>query len=198
MVLMPLPEISSERLLVEVDELLRSVPPGNTLDMNHPDLVRWSGKAKAVVNAWNKGEGEMFQRHLQHFMGEFAAIDGSDRYGVLSILQQAHFDLKMRTAGPTSIPIAQGNVFEYFDEARKIIQLATTEAFFVDPYLDAEFASRYLTLVHATTSIRLLTSQSPKWLLTLVPAVKMLSAQTSHAISVSIYTIGPPRQMVVY
>jgi hypothetical protein len=38
-------------------------------------------------------------------------------------------------------------VFDYFDEIRKIIELAKQDLFFIDPYLDSEFVSRYLSHV---------------------------------------------------
>jgi hypothetical protein len=41
-------------------------------------------------------------------------------------------------------PEGQGLVFDYFDGIRKQIELAKTELFFVDPYLDSDFVSRYL------------------------------------------------------
>jgi hypothetical protein len=47
-------------------------------------------------------------------------------------------------------------VFDYFDEIRKIIQLAKRDLLFVDPYLDADFVSRSLPHVGSGVAIRLL------------------------------------------
>jgi hypothetical protein len=61
-----------------------------------------------------------------------------------SLLHQARADLRM-DVGPLSVVIDKGQVFDYFDELRKVIQPARSELFFVDPYLDAEFVPRYQT-----------------------------------------------------
>ncbi len=74
-----------------------------------------------------------------------------------------------------------GKVFDYFDEVRKIIEPATSDVLFVDPYLDAEFVARYLPHVRAGTPIRLLTRER---LSTLLPAVDAFARQSGLAISV--------------
>lgn len=72
-------------------------------------------------------------------------------------------------------------VFNYFDEIRKLIASAQSDLFFVDPYLDADFVSRYLPHVATGVSIRMLAREK---LNTLLPAVKMFVQQTSSAIEV--------------
>jgi hypothetical protein len=82
----------------------------------------------------------------------------------------------MRTIGPTNIAISQGQVFDYFHEIRQTLELANEEVFFVDPYLDAEFISRYLPHARAGVAIRLLASDKGK-LARLLPAVDLFSQQ---------------------
>src|SRR5205814_1550807 len=74
------------------------------------------------------------------------------------------------------------HVFDYFDELRKLIETARMEAFFVDPYLDAEFVSRYLPHLQAGVLIRLLTG--PKRIVTLLPAVDLYSKQSEMRVQV--------------
>ena len=62
----------------------------------------------------------------------------------MTLLHQARHDLRMKTVGPLSVQIPDGKPFDYFDEIRKITQMASSDLLFVDPYLDAEFVSRYL------------------------------------------------------
>ena len=57
----------------------------------------------------------------------------------LALLHEARHDLRMETVGPVSVPLAHGQVFDYFDEVRKVIEMAKQDLLFVDPYLDAEF-----------------------------------------------------------
>ena len=87
----------------------------------------------------------------------------------------------MKTLGPVSAAIGSGRVFDYFDELRKIIETAQTDVFFIDPYLEADFVSRYLPHVKSGVSIRLLTRQK---LSTLLPAVAQFAKQTSAKLEV--------------
>ena len=66
----------------------------------------------------------------------------------------------MRTTGPLSVAANRGQPFNYFDEVRKLIAAAQTDILFVDPYLDADFVSRYLPHVRVGVTIRLLISKN--------------------------------------
>jgi hypothetical protein len=90
-------------------------------------------------------------------------------------------DLLMKTRGPLSTVIGKGMVFDYFDELRKIIERARQDLFFVDPYLDVDFVSRYLQHVHQPTQIRLLARDKLPALMT---AVRMLAQQAKLVIEV--------------
>jgi hypothetical protein len=97
------------------------------------------------------------------------------------ILHHAANDLRMKTVGPLSVALATGDVFEYFDALRKILASATQELFFVDPYLNAEFVSRYLAQVQSGVAIRMLTQ---KYLPNLLPAAAAFAQQ--HATQIAI------------
>ena len=56
--------------------------------------------------------------------------------------------------------------------------------FFVDPYLDADFVSRYLPYVAEGVSIRLL--GGPKKRATLLPAVESFAQQSGRSVSVRV------------
>jgi hypothetical protein len=83
--------------------------------------------------------------------------------------------------GLLSVAIPQGKVFDYFDEIRKLIEPARTEVFFVDPYLDTDFVSRYLPHVAKGVTVRLLTD---KKLTTLLPAIDLFVQQYGAVIQV--------------
>ena len=87
---------------------------------------------------------------------------------LLTLLHQAQSDLRLETLGPANVAIAQRMPFQYFDEIRRIIELARQDLLFVDPYLDAEFVSRYLPHVTAGVTVRLLAREK---MATLLPAV---------------------------
>jgi hypothetical protein len=65
-------------------------------------------------------------------------------------------------------------VHDYFEGMRKIVQRATSELFFVDPWNDVEFVGRYLPYVPAGVPVRLLVRYKVK---TLLPAVEAFAAQ---------------------
>jgi hypothetical protein len=100
---------------------------------------------------------------------------------LLALLNQAQHDLRMETVGPTTVSIPHKSVFEYFDEIRKIIELAKQDLLFVDPYLDAEFVSRYLPHASAGITIRLLAREK---LATLLPAIDAFARQNGMPIQV--------------
>ena len=85
------------------------------------------------------------------------------------MLNMARYDLKMFVDPPSDIVIEAGKTYEYFEGIRRIIELSTKEIFFIDPYIDAEFVSKYLPYVKEGTSVRILTK---KCIPVLIPAVK--------------------------
>jgi hypothetical protein len=101
--------------------------------------------------------------------------------GLMVLLEEARADLRMNTLGPINTAIGQGQVFDYFDEIRKIISLAANDLLFVDPYLDADFVSRYLPHVPSAVRIRLLAREK---LGSLIPAINMFAQQSRVTIEV--------------
>ena len=91
---------------------------------------------------------------MHQFHGQMARDAQEGLRKILTLLHQARHDLRMKTIGPVNAAMGHGRVFDYFDEIRKIIEPAKQDLLFVDPYLDAEFVSRYLPHVTAGVSIR--------------------------------------------
>lgn len=145
-------------------------------------MLSWRGRAASVLKAWDGVEA-----------AKLVFIDGNINSGravdagyssLIALLHQARHSLQMATIGPVSAAVAKGAVFDYFDELRKIIERASSEILFVDPYLDADFVSRYLPFVPKGTRIRLL---GRKGLATLLPAADAFAAQ--HGTQVEVRTI---------
>jgi hypothetical protein len=99
---------------------------------------------------------------------------------MLTMLQEARFALRMKV-GPLSVAVDAGRPFEYFESVRSAITSATSEVFFVDRFLEAEFVSRYLALIKQGVGIRLLARDRVKELL---PAVDLFSQQEKRAVEV--------------
>jgi hypothetical protein len=166
-----------EDLLGEVEDVIRTMPPAEQLHHDSAEILEWCGRAAAVMNA--AGLGVPFTGALANLpnrlQGHAAMRD------VQRLLHQARYSLRMTTLGPISTAIGAGAVFDYFDEVRKVIEGASTDLLFVDPYLDAEFVSRYLPHVKNGVRVRLLTR---KVVDQLVPAAQAYKTQHGTTIEV--------------
>jgi hypothetical protein len=173
---------TQEQLLAEVEDLLRTMPAKATLRHATDENLAWFGRAAAIVEHWSLPRTLHFSLAMEKLNDEMAIRSDKGFREVMLLLHQARNDLRLRTLGQSNIALPQGSVFDYFDEIRKTIELANEEVFFVDPYLDAEFVSRYLPHVRPEITIRLLTSD--KKLSTLLPAVDLFAKQNNHALNV--------------
>ncbi len=174
--------ITEEQLLVELEDLLRTMPPRATMRHATDENFSWQGRASAIIEQWNGLKIPLFTHSLSKFNNMMAREADEGQREMMVMLHQARNDLKMRTGRATNTAIGHGMEFEYFDVIRKTIELASKEVFFVDPYLDADFVSRYLPHIREGVIIRLLTSD--KKLGTLLPAIDLFAKQDSKVISV--------------
>jgi hypothetical protein len=140
----------------------------------------WFGRAEAIIERYNIGEMVQWRIAMNRFRDPLRFHDGIR--DMMILLHKIRIDLRLQTVGPTNIAVPQGGVFDYFDEIRNTIETAIQDVFFVDPYLDAEFVSRYLPHVRSGITIRLLTSD--KKLNSLVSAIEVFSKQSGIAVAV--------------
>ena len=173
--------MTDEELLAEVEDILRSMPDRATLRHPTDENFAWLGRVSALIEAWNPVKAIPLGAAMDQFHGVMArdAQEGSRK--IQTLLHQARHALRMKTIGPVNSAIGQGRIFDYFDEVRKIIEPAQQDVFFVDPYLDAEFVSRYLPHLRPGLSIRLLARER---LGTLLPAADTFARQSGNAVSV--------------
>jgi hypothetical protein len=173
--------ISDAILTQEVEDLIKTMPPGGTLTHDSQHILEWKGRLSAVFESL----GLPISIRAQSALTDAASVRG-DQAGrgarnLISLLHEARHMLRMRSPTATSLVVEAGEVYSYFDEVRKIITTATSELFFIDPYMDADFVSRYLTQVQPTVSIRLLSSKS---IAALIGAVDVFSKQNAHRIEI--------------
>ena len=174
--------MEKEQLLAEIEDTLRTMPSRATIRHETPENLAWFGRVSAAIEKWNSAKSVLVKEYCDLFFSNGHVREtGFGLMKLLALLNQAQHDLRMETVGPTTVLIPHKNVFDYFDEIRKIIELAKQDLFFVDPYLDAEFVSRYLSHVSAGTTIRLLARER---LATLLPAVEAFVRQNGTSIGV--------------
>lgn len=174
-------KIQPIQLLAEVDDLLRTMPSRTTIRNSSPENEAWLGRAIALVRLWNPQQAIFFATDVQNINGFLSQDPQHALTKVMTTLHQVRYDLLLSTTGPLTVAIDRGATFDYFDELRKVIELGKIDIFFVDPYLDAEFVSRYLTHVEQSANIRLLTN---KCLATLLPAVQLIKQQ--HGLNIEV------------
>lgn len=168
-------------LLAEIEDILRLMPPKATLRHKTEENFSWLGRVVAAISFWDRIQGVAARTAVSQFHDVMAIPSEKGFLGLMSLLYEARSDLRMRTLGPTNIAVGQGLVFNYFDEIRKLIETAQSDVFFIDPYLDADFVSRYLPQIKDGVAIRLLTRQR---LVTLIPAVQLFSQQSKATVEV--------------
>jgi hypothetical protein len=162
-------------ILAEIEDVIRTMPPRATLRHDTPENLSWLGRAVAAIGRWNRDGGERARKCVREMQNIMAAEAHRGYLGLMVVLNEARSDLRMTTLGPANMAIGQGLVFDYFDEIRKIVALAGADLLFVDPYLDADFVSRYLPHVPTGVLIRLLAREKVP---TLIPAAKLFVQQT--------------------
>jgi hypothetical protein len=119
---------TQERLLAELEDLLRTMPAKESLGQTTDENLAWLGRAAAIIEQWNMPKIMLFNLALGKFHDQAMPIrSGLGFREMMTLLHQARHDLRMRTVGPTNVALAQGGVFDYFDEVRKSIELADQE-----------------------------------------------------------------------
>jgi hypothetical protein len=188
-----------DQLLVEIQEVLRTMPGPRDFGVNPDKCIPWLGRANAVMRHWDAIHSIA---HFEPEVRQYATLQANAQrvnfmpfhQGLLILLHQAENDLRLRTAGPLSVGVPTGRVFEYFDELRKVIETARRDLLIIDPYLDAEFVSRYLPFVAEGTQVRMLARQLVS---TLKPAVEAFAAQTGLAVELRSATAFHDRYLIV-
>ncbi len=173
--------MDSEELLGEVEDILRTMPLRETLRHSNDENYAWLGRVSAFIEAWDASKSIPLTLAMNLFQGRDARLAQGGLSKILTLLHQARTDLRMKTIGPINEAMGHGQIFDYFDEIRKIIEPAKQDIFFIDPYLDAEFVSRYLPHVNSGITIRLLAREKLK---TLMPAVELFAQQSGTTVNV--------------
>jgi hypothetical protein len=161
-------------VLAEIEGVLRTMPSRQILRNDTPEAWSWMGRAANAITLWDAASGDRAKTCVKLMQHHNIATANRGHIQLMVLLEQARSNLRFHTIGPVNSAIGQGEVFDYFDEIRKIIELAKTDLLFVDPYMDADFVSRYSPHVQSGVSVRLL---ARKMLLSLVTAVKLFVQQ---------------------
>jgi hypothetical protein len=176
-----MPQLEPAQLLAEIEDVIRTAPPQSILNQVEPEALAWLGRAASLIRRWDATKSVLFDSEIRQLHAGRSFNPASAIAGIFTALHEARHDLRLTSVGPLSVAVQHGAVFDYFDEVRKIVESAQIELFFVDPYLDSEFVSRYLTQVPSSVRVRLL---GRKRLASLLPAADLMLKQTGIVIEV--------------
>lgn len=155
-------QIDQKQLLAEVDDLIRSAPQGPQGCFEASSRHDWLGHVSAALTRSGQDSSivDSFLSAMSN-RGSSAPREQAASYRrIIVYLHRVRRLLQWKTGMPTGVVIEPGMVFDYFDEIRKIIEQARHQIFFVDPYMDAEFVSRYMQFIDSGIEVRLLTKNS--------------------------------------
>lgn len=172
-----------EQLLAAIDDLLRVAPTLGefSADRGSDRHLGWLGRASAVFD--DPVDRSTVRLALNDVPSEYLDPCRKALSTLKILLQKRRAQLAM-ALGRGAIVVGEGQVFEYFDELRRVIETARSDVFFVDACLDADLVARYLPYVADGCAIRLL--GGPKKVRTLLPAVDLFARQHGRTISVRI------------
>jgi hypothetical protein len=173
-------EKEARETLYEIEELIRTRPPKSTIRHDSDENIEWLGRAQAVVRRWDQAKSISFEMDVKSIHSPIG--QGSVGYlNVLILLNMARYDLKMFVEPTTDIVVEAGKTYQYFEHIRRFIELSTSEIFFIDPYINADFVSRYLIHVKEGVKIKILTKE---YLSKLVPAIQVFSEERKIQVEV--------------
>jgi hypothetical protein len=167
--------------LAEIEDVIRAMPPRDQFHHDSDEVLIWLGRAVAAIANWDPLKGISAGSAVSNLHGGHGNLSYQGSVTIVILLNEARASLRLKTLGPVNTAIGQGLVFDYFDELRKPISLAKSDLLFVDPYLDADFVSRYLPSVSPGVTIRLL---GRELISSLVPAARLFAQQNNANIEI--------------
>jgi len=174
--------LTDEQLLGEIEDLIRSLPTNETRILEETAERRmWIARVLAAIARWDPPSGTQARNFTIAMRGSNSRLADAALEGLLGLLYEANASLRLSTIGPVTTAIGHGAVFDYFDEIRKLIEGANADLFIIDPYLDADFVSRYMQGVRSGVPVRLLARER---ISTLLPAIQVLVQQTKSTVTV--------------
>jgi len=122
--------LSPEKLLPEIEDILRTMPSRNTMHNDTPEVLSWLGRASAAIRMWDKIEAVEFNRHVANLHTGMGGTTYESFIGVVTMIHKVRNDLRLQTIGPVTVAVGQGGVYDYFDEIRKVIEGGKTNPVF--------------------------------------------------------------------
>jgi hypothetical protein len=82
-------EVKPEELLAEIEDVLRTMPPRETLHHETPEVFGWIGRAVAVIACWNVIQGPFARRHALNLHDGDVSVSNEGFVGLIMLLNEA-------------------------------------------------------------------------------------------------------------
>lgn len=171
-------KIPPDRLLAEVDELIRTIPAQGVFLNTVSGGSEWLGRFQAICALWNSIDataamisGELNSAHPQMVPPALRKLQ--------TYLSRIRYELLLRSDQGGTVVVDQGKTFQYFDEVRKVLQRAQSDVLVTDPYANEDLIAKYLPFVGKTVTVRILGRENIK---TLRPAAQAFKAQEGTSV----------------
>ncbi len=171
--------MDERQLLVEIEDIIRTSPALGQMDNDDDATLDWLGRVQATFmdlpTPLSKPIGPAIGGLYDRLTSYTSEVE------IRRLLRAARWRLQRNIGGPTGLAVDGGMVFDYFDGVRNVIESARADVLFVDPYLDAEFVTRYIPHIDKSVPVRLLCRERKA---TLVPAATAYAQQYGHSLEV--------------
>lgn len=155
--------ITAERCVALLQDELSHRPA----DTYSEEALDWFARVAGIVSAYNGTSAVRLNSLLPRISGTTAGIQGpvfanARADACTQFFTEArtlHTQLQLETNSFMTRHVGQGEVHDYFEEIRGIVARATQDILFIDPYIDAEFVTRYMPQVPQGVNVRLLTAE---------------------------------------
>jgi hypothetical protein len=169
------------QLLAEVEDLIRTMPPCNAFPNQLDEALAWLGRAGAAIQQADIAKSSAYLVASTRLRANNLDQNVDGAGAVKTLLHEVRSSLRFEI-GHLSVAVSQGQVFDYFDEIRKVLATARADLLVVDPYLDVDFVSSYLPQVASSVAVRMLCGRAK--LLKLLPAVNLFATQSGLHVSI--------------
>lgn len=170
--------MSPERLLPELDELLRTVPSFGVFVNTVSGGAEWLGRFQAVCALASPHDVTPGLISSELNSGHQQLVPTALRKLTTYLVRLRH-EIVLRTDEGGTVVVDQGKTFMYFDEVRKALQRAQSDLFVVDPYVNEDFVTKYFPFVGRSVKVRVLGRENMK---TLRPAVQTFASQEGMSV----------------
>lgn len=146
--------ISPQSLYVQMGRMAESMP-----DLANPPstaIVRWLGRAEALVAELDSDEGLRFRSQIESLLGaDFDRHEQAAMAGFIFFWALSRAELQAPAASQGAF-IPAGNVFDAQVEIGKLLAGAKQDVLIVDPYMDEKALTHFATLGPENVMVRLL------------------------------------------